>query len=217
VGKSLYDEAYFEGRNSNYWWAVGSYRNLEKFPHWDEMLKVIKEIKGNGKLLDVGCAYGFLVNATSKHFESYGIDSSNFVIKKSRNFCKNVLVASGVEMPFKSGSFDVVTFVDTLEHVAKLTECIKDVRRVLKKGGVLFLQLPNPLIWKYFFGFFMLKDETHLSNFWLKEWKRILLRHGLKVEKSFGIFVFAFNKFRFFRKSEANANLFPEWWIIAKK
>lgn len=218
MGKNLFDEAYFEGREGIYRWTAGGYENIGKFPHWHEMLRVIKKIKGNGKLLDVGCAYGFLLNAASAHFESHGIDVSKFAIKKSRaRACKKVLVASAVKMPFKSGSFDVITVVDTLEHITKLTECIKDITRALKKGGIVFLQLPNPLYHHYFFGFFGLKDKTHVNDFWLKEWKAILSKHKLRVEKCFGIWVFASKKIRFFRKSERNASLFPEWWIVAKK
>jgi len=218
VGKNLYDEAYFEGRNSNYWWTVGSYKNLQKFPHWNEILKVIKQIKGNGKLLDVGCAYGFLVNSASTHFESYGIDISKFAVKKSREFCRGkVSMASAVNLPFKNESFSVVTVVDTLEHVLNLNQCLKDIVRILKKDGVLFLQLPNSLFWTHLCGRLGLKDETHTNDLWLKQWKTVLAKHGLKVEKCFGMVAFAFSEIRFFVKSNRVTFLLPQWWIIARK
>jgi 2-polyprenyl-3-methyl-5-hydroxy-6-metoxy-1,4-benzoquinol methylase len=218
VNKSLYDEAYFEGRNSNYWWTVGSYKNLQKFPHWNEMLKVIKEIKANGKLLDIGCAYGFLINAASIHFESYGIDISKFAVKKSKELCRGkVSRASAVSLPFKNESFSVVTVVDTLEHVPNLNQCLKDIVRILKKDGVLFLQLPNPLVWTHLCGRLGLKDETHTNNFWLKQWKTVLAEHGLRVEKCFGMVAFASRKIQFFVRSSRAASLLPQWWIIARK
>ncbi len=88
LDKNSYDEAYFEGKGSNYWWTVGSYENLGRFPHWEEMLKSIRKFKAGGRLLDIGCAYGFLINAASKHFESCGIDISKFAVKKSKEFCR---------------------------------------------------------------------------------------------------------------------------------
>ncbi len=218
VGEKLYGEAYFEGRGSNYWWTIGSYKNLGQFPHWEKMLKFIWEFKAGGRLLDIGCAYGFLVNAAARHFESCGIDISQFAVKKSKEFCRGkVSRASAVNLPFKDETFDVVTVVDTLEHVPDLSQCLKDIVRILKKDGVLFLQLPNPLVWTHLCGRLGLEDETHTNDFWLKQWKTVLANHGLKVEKCLGMVAFAFRKIRFFVNSSRAASLLPEWWIIAKK
>ncbi len=215
---SVYDEAYFEGRSSNYWWTVGSYGNLRQFPHWGEMLKIIQEFRGSGRLLDVGCAYGLLVDEASKCFESYGIDISRFALTKSKEYCEgNVSRASAASLPFKGDSFNVITLLDTLEHIPNFDECLEDVVRVLKKGGILLLQLPNPLIWTHLCGRFGFKDETHANNFRLQKWHKILLRHGLKIEKCLGFVSYAFKKTKFFVKSERAALLFPEIWIVARK
>jgi len=218
VGKSAYDEAYFEGRNSNYWWTVGSYANLRQFPHWEEMLKLIREFRKGGRLLDVGCAYGFLVDEASEYFESYGIDVSSFAVKKSVEYCRgSVSRASASRLPFRDESFDAITLVDTLEHVSDYNNCLKDVVRALKKGGILLLQLPNPLIWAHVCANIGLGDETHINNFGLDQWQRILLENGVKIEKCFGFIAYAFRRVRFFAKSERAASLFPELWIIARK
>ncbi len=182
------------------------------------MLKLIERFRKNGRLLDVGSAYGLFVNVASRHFESYGIDISRFAVKKSKEYCKgNISRASAVDLPFKDESFDVVTVLDTLEHVSNFNDCLRDVVRALKKGGVLLLQLPNPLIWTRLCGNFGLKDETHVNNFRLEQWQEILLKNGLRTEKCFGFIAFAFKKARFFAKSERVPSLFPELWIIARK
>jgi len=218
VEKNVYDESYFEGRNSNYWWTVGSYENLRRFSHWEEMMKLIQEFRRSGRLLDVGCAYGLLVNEAFKCFEAYGIDISRFAVKKSKEYCKgNISRASAVNLPFKDESFDVITLVDTLEHIPNFNDCLKDIARALKKGGILLLQLPNPLIWAHLCGNLGLEDETHINNFRLEQWQKILPKYGLKAEKCFGFIAYAFKKTRFFVKSERAASLFPELWIIAKK
>ena len=218
MGRNDYDETYFEGRDSNYWWTVGRYENLRHFPHWGQMLKLIQQFRRSGRLLDVGCAYGLLVNEASKHFESYGIDISRFAAKKSKKYCKgNISRASAVNLPFKDESFDAITLVDTLEHVSDYNNCLKDVVRALKKGGILLLQLPNPLIWAHVCAKIGLEDETHMNNFGLKQWRRILLENGVKIEKCFGFVAYGSRKVRFFAKSERAASLFPELWIIARK
>ena len=217
MDENHYGEAYFEGRGSNYWWTVGSYENFRHFPHWEEMLNLILEFKRNGSLLDIGCAYGLLVNVASRYFESYGIDISQFAIEKSKRYCKgNISRASAVYLPFKNESFEVVTIVDTLEHVPDLNWCLKDIVRILKRNGILFLQLPNPLVW-HLFGRLGMGDETHANDFRLKQWASILMKHGLRVEKCLGMVSYSFRKTPLFVKSEKAKSLFPELWIIAKK
>ena len=218
VGKNAYDETYFEGRKSNYWWTVGSYANLRQFPHWKEMLKLIRLFRKEGRLLDVGCAYGFLVNEASKHFEAYGIDISSFAIKKSKDHCNgNTFKASASSLPFRDESFDAITLIDTLEHVPDFNACLKDATRALKKGGVLLLQLPNPLVWADVCSRFGLDDKTHVNNFRLTKWQRILQKNGVKIKKCLGFVSFAFRDSGFFIKSERAASLFPEMWIVATK
>ena len=218
VGKNAYDETYFEGRKSNYWWTVGSYANLRQFPHWKEMLKLIRLFRKEGRLLDVGCAYGFLVNEASKHFEAYGIDISSFAIKKSKEHCNgNTFKASASSLPFRDESFDAITLIDTLEHVPDFNSCLKDATRALKKGGVLLLQLPNPLVWADVCSRFGLDDKTHVNNFRLAQWQKVLQKNGIRVEKCLGFVSFAFRKSGFVIKSERAASLFPEMWIVATK
>lgn len=213
-----YGEPYFEGRKSNYWWTVGSYDNLARFPHWNEIVKLIRLFKDGGRLLDIGCAYGLLVNAASAHFESSGVDISRFAIEKSKKYCRgSVSRSSAAWLPFRDNCFDVVAMVDTLEHVEHLSRCLSDVTRILKRGGVLFLQLPNLLVWKHVCGRLGLEDDTHKNNFPLRQWTRILVNYGLTVKRCLGLVSYAFGKVRVFVKSRRAPLLFPELWIIAQK
>ncbi len=174
-----------------------------------------------GRFLDIGCAYGFLVQTASKCFEAYGIDISKFAIQESSKFSSGISRVSGSYLPFKDKSFDVVTIIDTLEHIPQLSRCLKDVVRILRDEGILFLQLPNPLIWNQFCGRFCSKigfeDETHVNDFSLKQWCRVLKKFGLRPEKSYGMISFASKRIHFLLRSKRMASLFPELWIIAKK
>lgn len=218
MDKNFYDEDYFEGRGSNYWWTVGSYEKLKAFPHWEEIMKFIQKFIDRGRLLDIGCAYGFLVREASKYFESFGIDISSFAVKKSKEYCKGKISrASTVSLPFKKESFNVITVVDTLEHVSQINLCIKEFFRILKNDGILFLQLPNPLFWSHICGRFGLEDNTHMNDFWLKQWQTVLEKSGFEIIKSVGMISVSFGKIRFLLKSGKATVLFPAWWIIAKK
>jgi ubiquinone/menaquinone biosynthesis C-methylase UbiE len=146
------------------------------------------------------------------------VDISPFAIKKSKEFGNdNILMASAVNLPFRGASFDIITVIDALEHVVELTECLDEIERTLKKDGVLLLQLPNPLIWKYFFGALGLRDKSHVNNFWLKEWKKVLSERNMRIHKCYGIVSFVFRKLKFLLKSKMFTTLYPEWWVIAMK
>lgn len=217
MDKYAYSKAYFEGRNSNYWWTVGDYKNFKHFPHWKEILKLIRTLRPSGRLLDVGCAYGMLVSLASKNFEAYGIDISRFAIRKSKRYSRgNIAEASAISIPFRDETFDAITVLDTLEHVSDLPQCLEDIKRALKVNGVLLLQLPNAPIWRLW-EHVGLNDETHRNDLGLQEWKDTLSRRGFKVWKCFGMISYAFRKIPFFAKSEKAAILFPELWIIARR
>lgn len=52
------------------------------------------------------------------------------------------VVASVYDLPFESESFDVVLCLSVLEHVEHPRDGIKEMRRVLKKGGTILVSVP---------------------------------------------------------------------------
>jgi ubiquinone/menaquinone biosynthesis C-methylase UbiE len=80
--------------------------------------------------LDIGCGF------SSDHAKKgdVGID-----LKKG--LCD--VVASACNLPFRDRSFDKIIMSHILEHLAKLEICLHEVRRVLIKGGVLEVEVPN--------------------------------------------------------------------------
>lgn len=218
VKNDPYGEAYFEGRGSNYWWTIGSYGNLRRFPHWEGILNILRNLRDQGRLLDIGCAYGLFVDIACKYYDSFGVDISRFAVKMSRRHCRGrISRASADNLPFKPEVFDIVTAVDSLEHVSHLRRCLDDIFRVLKEDGILFLQLPNPLIWTGLCGRLGLGDDSHMNELRLDSWKGMLRNHGFKVCECFGLVSYAYKKLRLLVKSKGGTSLFPEWWVIAKK
>jgi SAM-dependent methyltransferase len=52
------------------------------------------------------------------------------------------VVGSVESMPFESGSIDLVIAQEVLEHVGSPDVAVREVHRVLKQGGVAYIQLP---------------------------------------------------------------------------
>lgn len=53
------------------------------------------------------------------------------------------VVADATSLPFRSGSFDAVTMFHVIEHIADAEMAVREIRRVLKKGGFCILVTPN--------------------------------------------------------------------------
>jgi len=98
-----------------------------------------------GRVLDVGCASGFFMEAaTEAGWEAYGVELSGFAAELARSrFGDRVRHGTLEEAGYPDAFFDVVTLFDLLEHVPDPRSFLAEVRRVLRPGGRLLLVLPN--------------------------------------------------------------------------
>lgn len=97
------------------------------------------------RMLDIGCGFGEYESAFSgRDFEMVGIDISKENLLKcpalpKASFCR----ASAENLPFADGSFDAVIIIEVLEHVQDVEKTLKEMLRVLSKGGTVMLTVPN--------------------------------------------------------------------------
>jgi SAM-dependent methyltransferase len=107
---------------------------------------------GSCSLLDIGSAWGFNVMAMTRlGFDATGIDlvpdqfDVGQLIAAENGAPFHVAAADAARLPFGDERFDVITMVETFEHIfledrpAALDEC----HRVLKRRGVVVLSTPN--------------------------------------------------------------------------
>ena len=76
-----------------------------------------------------------------------GIDFLLSRLKEQK--CNKLVINSlATQLPFKSDIFDKVVFKDVLEHVPKVAEkkIMSEILRVLRPGGVLFLDYPENIL-----------------------------------------------------------------------
>lgn len=91
------------------------------------------------------------------------------------------------EKPFsyKNGSFDIVLFLDVLEHLSKREQAMKEINRVLKKGGLIIMAAPNKNTgWKKLqrrMGLFYYSDPDHKIEFTRNQLINLCHRSGFKV------------------------------------
>ena len=110
-----------------------------------QILKKIEKYKKNGRLLDVGCANGFFMDeAKRRGWEVYGIEPSHWAVSYAKkNLNLNDIKSSFKEADFSDNFFDVVVMSDVIEHLTDPKGTLKEVRRILKGSGILYLNTPN--------------------------------------------------------------------------
>jgi SAM-dependent methyltransferase len=128
-----------------HWRAYGENPFQEKKhmeSHLEATVRLISTHAPQGKMLDAGCGMGDLL-ACFPDRERVGVDISEAYLEVARERGLTVYRAGVEKMPFDTGTFALVTCTDVLEHVLDLNRAVKELLRVLKRGGVLIVRVPN--------------------------------------------------------------------------
>ena len=123
-----------------------------------------------GKVLDVGCGRGWMLWFMKQDgWEAYGTELSETSATFARETLGlNVQTKNVLDCLFDDESFDVVTLWHVLEHLNDPMPVLKEVQRVLKKDGVLIVEVPNfGGMQARLFGnkWFQLDSPRHLFHF----------------------------------------------------
>ncbi len=106
------------------------------------------------QLLDVGCGTGSYTLRMAEDFdETVGVDLQAEHLAEFRRRLSGSLLEERVSvrelsvthLPFDDGQFDVVTAIETIEHIDDLRAGLAEIWRVLRPGGRLFITCPNRL------------------------------------------------------------------------
>lgn len=97
-----------------------------------------------GPLLDIGCSMGYTLRAARElGLTPTGSDISEFALKTCREQGFRAERGELGALPFADGEFALVTMKHVLEHTPKPREALREVRRVLRPGGGLFIAIPH--------------------------------------------------------------------------
>ena len=110
---------------------------------FSDEIEVIHGYVSPGRVLDIGCAFGFFLDVASENgWETYGVEISEYAARHIGDR-HNVSIGELSEAKFPDNSFDLITLWDVIEHVANPPELLAESHRILKEDGLLFVNLPN--------------------------------------------------------------------------
>lgn len=127
----------------------------EEIKQWEAMMRPIIHISADlieshasrrkGRILDVGCGYGFFLREmASRGWQVEGIEISGAGRQYAlERWGLNVYSRPLEELAFSKNRFDAITLFYVIEHVADPIHLLAEVRRVLKPGGLIFLRWPH--------------------------------------------------------------------------
>jgi ubiquinone/menaquinone biosynthesis C-methylase UbiE len=144
-------------------------KRTERFPQslyhkakHDMVSRMFKLLKPRALVLDAGCGIG---NVTAKYCKDHfivGIDEQPSSIEYCSKNCKGKYIQSSLyNIPFGDNVFDLILFLDVIEHLADPHIALRELARVLKPEGrilVCTMNYSSPFwlilehTWHRFFG-----------------------------------------------------------------
>ncbi len=177
--KMLLYKTYFDKKNKNFLLKAGL------FP-----LKFMSRgtnIKPGLKLLDIGSGSGqFLYEMKALGLDVGGIEPGDFSAEENKRYSLNIKKLDLIKSRYPQNSFDIITMNHVLEHTNNPHEVIMEIKRILKKKGVLIIGVPNSnsLAYKIFRkNWHQLDVPRHLINYSDKNLKFLLENYGFKISK----------------------------------
>ena len=160
-----------------HWWYVGMRRVADAL-----LAPTLGDRRGSLDVLDAGCGTG----GNSAHLRAYGrvtgVDYSPEALRYAKERPGLRLACASVEsLPFPNGSFDLVLSNDVLCHlgVGDDAAAAREIVRVLRPGGVLYLQLPAYEWLRSHHDKAVQTDHRYTGS----EVRRLLTRAGLRVRR----------------------------------
>jgi len=165
----MHDKAYFD----NY------YPLPYHHPYWygffDGIAKYIFDFYGPQYVMDIGCAFGYLVGQLrARGIEAWGIDTSEYALSRAAGIVRPFLsLASGVDpLPRR---YDLITCIEVAEHMPP-EDALAMVENICAHAdSILFSSTPDDT-----------EPEVHINVQPADYWTAAFAKHGMKPVRSAG-------------------------------
>ncbi len=148
---------------------------------YQDRLKLFEAIlPGRGRLLDFACGPGYFFElAQARGWDAHGTELGRWAADMARaRGLRNLHLGRLSDLNFPDASFDVIHAAQVLEHLANPIDELLHLRRILRPGGLLYVDVPNyqtlPIMLNR--DDFMLNEPPQHVNFFRPRQLSLLLR-----------------------------------------
>ena len=184
--KSIYNESYFNGNQEDGYCDYQGSKDLIKQEFKSIRSDILKNKTYNdGKLLEIGCAYGYFLELVKSNFSVTGLEICDHAVNECHKRGLNVYNADDDINFITLGQFDVVVMLDVIEHLTDPIGTIDKISKCTKPGSLLIIttgdfgSLCSVLLKQYWR---LMTPPQHLWFFNKLSITSILKRYGFKVE-----------------------------------
>ena len=164
-------------------------RRLERrYGRWMRSSRIQRAAGRPGRLLDIGCATGIFLDSMRRlGWQVEGVEPTASAAAYARErFGLKIFEGRLEDAGYPDASFDAISLWDVLEHVHDPRLVINEVARILRPGGLLIINIPNPdslearLLGEHWLGWDL---PRHLNLFSPPQLRSFLASKGLQVER----------------------------------
>lgn len=113
-------------------------------PYFADMLDLLQRFTPAGDVLEIGCSIGlFLEQAQARGYRCTGLELEEQAFTHAKARGLTVYRRTLEESSFDDRSFDAVVMFGVLEHLAEPRRHLRQLRRLLRPGGVVMAVVPN--------------------------------------------------------------------------
>lgn len=133
----FYTEGYFAGEQEG---AYVDYAGSEKVlrQEFSRQVGFLRRFVPGGKLLEIGCAYGFFLQEAKPFFAGYGVEMAQPAVDHCHrsglaSVAQGMLTRDYLE---SGGPFDAIVMLDVIEHIDDVSGTMELALSFLKPGGM---------------------------------------------------------------------------------
>lgn len=125
-------------RETFYWWNIGRREILKS------VLRRHLASQQGFSILDIGCGAGGNIKILGEFGSVIGLDVSEEALKfaNKHGAFKELILGDAEHLPFPDGAFGLVSAFDVLEHISDDQKAIREMFRVLQRGGFALITVP---------------------------------------------------------------------------
>jgi 2-polyprenyl-3-methyl-5-hydroxy-6-metoxy-1,4-benzoquinol methylase len=150
--------------------------------------RLIRSYRTGGRLLDIGCGRGRLLDLLQNTFDVTGLEvSAHACAEAAARVGPDRILRHDIESSPPAGKYDIVVALNVMEHIPTPGKALTNIRQVMGDDGLLLFSVPNNTfgfgkIATMWMGFW---DRTHCSALPRTAWRSLIAASKLRLVREY--------------------------------